>query len=776
VKRPVMALYALDQDPETTSSLGIYHYTRNLIAGFAQMPDPGFFLELWVSSVNADGLISGALPEWMRVIRVPGRYGRGVRRLLADHVVCRLLCILRRPRAVHFPKGFPPFFLPRRIGCVVTLCDAIVDYYQKHYPGTFSRLKTAYFQFFSRYALCRADAVITLSNASAEELAKLVPGKRVAFSIIPPGGMPGVMGRGEQDRSGILVFGSRLPHKGTAEALHLLDVFARESGFDEEVTVVGVAGAKDVPGLGETPFLKLQWAGYVSDDTLQMLLEQSRVSVVASEVEGFGLPLLESYAVGTPVCYRNQSAIAEVMHGAPGGWSGSSDSFPGALQNCLCMSVQDINHVQQDLALRYNWNDAINATCGVYKRTMSVDAFPAGFWIIAFCLAFPSLTIFKHFGLKMISGYVLFVLSALFVFRKTTRIWQGVLTGWRGAVASGVGLLAFLIAYLLVHPLIAMDGFAVFGRSFGASDADHALDVAVSALRAGVYPYYEKTFLGNPITPMPGALFLAVPFHFLGNVGLQNFFWLLLLVCWIAKRACSWVVAATLIGVVCLLSPNVAYTTLTGSDHVANAIYVMLVGAFALESAHHRKHLLQTSFACACFGLVMSSRANFVLLFPLWGGCLLAATDRNWHRTTVFFAIAVLVFVGVTFPFYLYDPGGFSPLHTADKLRAGGQANWAPVLIPALAGVLSFLLGVFQDRYRQDFFFRAAFVVQAAVIVSSFLLDSFLGRRPAWGQTHFGIFFMFFGLVAWWPVWVGYLLRGSGIPYSDRTLQGRDSA
>jgi hypothetical protein len=64
------------------------------------------------------------------------------------------------------------------------------------------------------------------------------------------------------------------------------------------------------------------------------------------------------------------------------------------------------------------------------------------------------------------------------------------------------------------------------GRFGGGSDSDDALVTGVYELAAGRYPYYVKTYLGNPISPLPGALILAAPFVAVGCVALAHVFWL----------------------------------------------------------------------------------------------------------------------------------------------------------------------------------------------------------------------------------------------------------
>jgi glycosyltransferase involved in cell wall biosynthesis len=62
--------------------------------------------------------------------------------------------------------------------------------------------------------------------------------------------------------------------------------------------------------LGITPQVK--FLDYVTDEQLPVLLNQALALVLPSLWEGFGLPVLEAMACGTPVITSNRSSLPEV--------------------------------------------------------------------------------------------------------------------------------------------------------------------------------------------------------------------------------------------------------------------------------------------------------------------------------------------------------------------------------------------------------------------------------------------------------------------------------
>ena len=100
----------------------------------------------------------------------------------------------------------------------------------------------------------------------------------------------------------------------------------------------------------------------------------------------------------------------------------------------------------------------------------------------------------------------------------------------------------------------------------------------------GNYPYYVRTYLGQPPIPMPGAILLALPFVALGYSAYQNLFWLavLFIVTWsyIGDRLS----ALGMVLMILALSAIVWHSVVTGIDRLSNGIYVLVAMLWLMKA------------------------------------------------------------------------------------------------------------------------------------------------------------------------------------------------
>lgn len=328
---------------------------------------------------------------------------------------------------------------------------------------------------------------------------------------------------------------------------------------------------------------------------------------------------------------------------------------------------------------------------------------------------------------------------------------------------TGLTFVVILAALIVVYPM------ANSNRPGAGSDGDDALNVAVNELIHGRYPYYPKTYLDNPISPLPGAVLLAVPFVLLGSSAYQNFFWLCVFFMAMRTYLHGSRSALLLVWVILALSPAFWYALVTGSDYIANALYVLLFSLWLIRAASRSGGGVKAMLLAGLLGIGLASRANFLLLTPL----LFVALGRvaDWKTAFRLTVITGLAYGTVTLPFYLFDPRGFSPLHTTDELgRFDVLLPHAGLIIPLLTAALAILLalwlGAWPERVNGDRLQAARGRIYADDVITAFFRNSafvlalpvFCGlalyciglRRPYFGFAAFGLFFLFFGAAPAW--------------------------
>jgi glycosyltransferase involved in cell wall biosynthesis len=198
---------------------------------------------------------------------------------------------------LHLPTFRGPF--QGSVPMVVTVHDLAV----LRHPGTFNQWTRRY----SRLAVPRvaraARIVIAVSDFTRREIVELlgVPAERIRVipnAVGPPFDPGGPAAAGDY----VLAVGTLEPRKNLGAAQQA----AQRLGV--ELRVVGAQGWGGVQVNG--------WLGHVSDERLAELYRGARCLVYPSLYEGFGIPVLEAMACGTPVVTSAGGATEEVAGGS----------------------------------------------------------------------------------------------------------------------------------------------------------------------------------------------------------------------------------------------------------------------------------------------------------------------------------------------------------------------------------------------------------------------------------------------------------------------------
>jgi glycosyltransferase involved in cell wall biosynthesis len=145
-----------------------------------------------------------------------------------------------------------------------------------------------------------------------------VIGGAVASSLTLPPDADARAKRLELPEKYILAMGGLEPRRGISM---LLEALARDGATSIPLLIVGpddsetgaVAAAAATAGL---PRGQVRAMSYLDDPDLAVVLSRATVLVVPSLAEGFGLPVLEAFHLGTPVVHSDAPAIIETAGGA----------------------------------------------------------------------------------------------------------------------------------------------------------------------------------------------------------------------------------------------------------------------------------------------------------------------------------------------------------------------------------------------------------------------------------------------------------------------------
>jgi glycosyltransferase involved in cell wall biosynthesis len=205
---------------------------------------------------------------------------------------------------------------------VLTVHDMIF----KRFPQHQKRLNYWYLNATMPRYCQRADAIITVSQSSKHDIVTdydLDPDKvTVVYEAASPEFRPATTGAVEHVRERYNLPDRYLIHVGTIEPRKNLTrlVEALKHLHDEGLVVsLVVVGSKgwlyedffqrlEALGISET----LYFPGYVPDEDLAVLYSGATATVMPSVYEGFGLPVLESMACGTPVLAADNSSLPEL--------------------------------------------------------------------------------------------------------------------------------------------------------------------------------------------------------------------------------------------------------------------------------------------------------------------------------------------------------------------------------------------------------------------------------------------------------------------------------
>lgn len=207
-----------------------------------------------------------------------------------------------------------PILLPKNITCVATIHDVVFALF----PETISLSnKISYYTLF-KLSLKRANAIITISNNSKEEIVKYLNVNKPIYIAYNGIDLKKYHTNYRIKKENFILFvGTLQPRKNLINVIKAFNIIAPHINHD--LIIVGASGWKnnDIHKLYEklNPDIqkRIKFLGYISNEELVALYGRAKIFVAPSLHEGFGLIILEALASGTPVVTSARGAIPEIF-------------------------------------------------------------------------------------------------------------------------------------------------------------------------------------------------------------------------------------------------------------------------------------------------------------------------------------------------------------------------------------------------------------------------------------------------------------------------------
>ena len=333
-------MIVLDADVLGRNRTGEETYLRNLLRELPRVaPDLRFAAVTRRPDLVPAGVEAIALPARSQELRMAWSLPRLLRRL--------------RPELAHFQHALP---LGWRGPSVVTLHDL---HFERD-PDVMGLLDRLTFKAIVPRAARRARQVLAVSERTKRDAVELYGLDPAKVTVTPHGVDPAFSPGDERPHEYVLFVGAVQARKNPLAAL---------AAAQENDLPLVVAGPEKEPALAAD--LRARGAdvrGWVTQAELAELYRGAAALVLPSRHEGFGIPVVEAMASGTPVVLSGDAALREVA-GDAASYAEDGD-YGRALRDALADRGR-LAAAGLERARRYTWEATAQRTAAVYRSLLA---------------------------------------------------------------------------------------------------------------------------------------------------------------------------------------------------------------------------------------------------------------------------------------------------------------------------------------------------------------------------------------------------------------------
>jgi glycosyltransferase involved in cell wall biosynthesis len=262
--------------------------------------------------------------------------------------VPRLLRRLR-PALAHFVHSLP-------LRCPVPAVLTVQDLSWERDPKVFGLWDLVTFKIFVRTSVRRARHVLAISERTKRDLVELYRTPADKITVTPLAPDPAFAPAAQHDS--FLLFVSAIePRKQPLDAIDAANAVGRK--------LVVVGPKKDAALVAELERRGADVRGYVPKEELVRLYQSAAALLFPSRYEGFGLPVVEAMACGTPVVAAPEPALQEVAGNA----AVITDDLAEGVRRALA-DRERLSAAGLERAKAFTWRETARLTADVYRRML----------------------------------------------------------------------------------------------------------------------------------------------------------------------------------------------------------------------------------------------------------------------------------------------------------------------------------------------------------------------------------------------------------------------
>ena len=324
-KKIKIGYYCADFLQNNIKSLGILKVTKNLLNELIKSKNVEITLitsdeniELFKEFKCKKEIISSQKPYWFN-------------KLFGFPIEMKDIVKTNRLEVLFFPKGQIPLWKIPKIKYYTIIHDLIPFYYVKN-----KKISSIPVSILIWWTMKKADKIFTNSEYSKSQLKKYSK-KEI---IVLPLGVNIVKPKKPKLKkdSFVFVIGNNNFHKN-------LDLSKKS--------------IENYNKIYKTNYKIFTSNGKLSEEELAGYYNYAKFSIFLSSIEGFGLPMIESYAYGTPIVFNNKTSLAEIGKELKGKcYIEDEQSIFNAINEIEKMSEGEIEIARKKLLEKYNWKNS----------------------------------------------------------------------------------------------------------------------------------------------------------------------------------------------------------------------------------------------------------------------------------------------------------------------------------------------------------------------------------------------------------------------------------